>query len=143
MTSIIVRALDSFSDSETRQGVIDRLLKYVHTDSVCYMQDYPESFIILQEKHWVPLHSWLKDAHNIDIKTTNGISPIKQDADIIDKFRAIIESYDDFKLAAFEKAVLRAKSFIIGFALIEKQISVDEAVTSSSLEVIQQINKVH
>lgn len=142
MTSIIVRALDSFkNDEETRNGVVEKLLKYIHTDSVCYMQDYPSSFVELQKNNWIPLINWLDTCYGIKIDTTHGINPIKQSDEVVKKLRAVIDAYDIYKLAAFEKAVLRAKSFIIGLGLIEGRISVDEAVVASNLEVIQQINK--
>ncbi|KAJ2984549.1 ATP synthase complex assembly protein atp12, partial [Globomyces sp. JEL0801] len=55
--------------------------------------------------------------------------------------RKTLESYDNIKLAAFEKAVLRAKSFMIGLALIERRISVEYASMAARLEVQQQINR--
>ncbi|KAH9272675.1 hypothetical protein BASA83_005181 [Batrachochytrium salamandrivorans] len=130
LTSIIVRALDSFKDPAIRQGVIDGMLKYVHTDSVCYQQSYPDSLVKLQHDYWKPLIDWLKNAHHLDIATTDGIISVKQSQSVVDKLRSMIEKYDDIKLAAFEKAVMRSKSFIIGLALVEREISVDFGSTS-------------
>jgi ATP synthase F1 complex assembly factor 2 len=73
--------------------------------------------------------------------TTEGILRIKQDRETLEKFREIIECYDDFKLAAFEKAVLRSKSFMIGLALVEREISVEFAGCASRLEVMHQIER--
>lgn len=66
---------------------------------------------------------------------------MSQPEKVIEKFREIIQEYDSFKLAAFEKAVLRTKSFMIGLALIERAISVEFATAAARVEVQQQINK--
>jgi ATP synthase mitochondrial F1 complex assembly factor 2 len=66
---------------------------------------------------------------------------VSQPEKVIQKFRQVIEKYDNFKLAAFEKAVLRTKSFMIGLALIERAISVEFATAAARVEVQQQINK--
>ncbi|KAL2913034.1 ATP synthase mitochondrial F1 complex assembly factor 2 [Polyrhizophydium stewartii] len=141
LTSIVVRAIDSFTDAEIRKGVIDGLLKYVHTDSVCYRQPYPDSFVKLQEQYWTPLVDWLKRAYGLDIVTTDGILSIQQSDEVMAKLRSIVEAYDNVKLAAFEKAVLRSKSFIIALALMEREINVDFAATAGRLEVIHQIER--
>ncbi|KAL5038582.1 hypothetical protein BDV3_006284 [Batrachochytrium dendrobatidis] len=141
LTSIIVRAVDTFKDDSIRQGVIDTMLKYVHTDSICYQQSYPSSLVELQKCYWNPLVDWLKEAHNIDIVTTEGIISVTQSDAVMDKLREIIQGYDNIKLAAFEKAVMRSKSFIIGLALMEGEISVEFATTAGRLEVIHQIEK--
>lgn len=44
-------------------------------------------------------------------------------------------------LLAFEKAVIQSKSFLIALALVNGQISVEEASTASRLEVIAQIKR--
>ena len=141
LTSIVVRATDSFPDQEIRQGVIDNLLKYVHTDTVCYLQSYPDSLVKLQDTYWTPLIDWLRDAHKIEMRQTEGILHVRQTDDTIQKLRSVIEKYSDIKLAAFEKAVMRSKSFIIGFALIERAVSVEFATHASLVEVNHQIQR--
>ncbi|KAI8929339.1 hypothetical protein BC831DRAFT_422658 [Entophlyctis helioformis] len=141
MTSIIVRAVDSFKDPEIRQGVIDKLISYVHTDSVCYQQSYPDSFVQLQNQYWQPLIEWLKAEHNLEIKTTDGILSVRQTDEVVAYLRNMVAQFDDIKLAAFEKAVMRSKSFIIGLALVERHINVEFAAIAGRLEVIHQINR--
>jgi ATP synthase F1 complex assembly factor 2 len=77
----------------------------------------------------------------LEIKTTDGILRIKQSDKVIQKFRDIIEGYDNIKLAAFEKAVLRSKSFMIGLTVVEREFSVDFASSAARLEVMHQIDR--
>ena len=93
----------------------------------------------MQQTHWSPIISRLNERYDLNIKTTTGIVKIKQDEHVINKLKAIISSFDNVKLAAFEKVVLRSKSFFIALALLENEISVNEAALATRLEVIQQI----
>ncbi|KAJ3189823.1 ATP synthase complex assembly protein atp12 [Gaertneriomyces sp. JEL0708] len=141
LTSVVVRSIDGLADATTRQGVIDNLLRYLHTDSVCYYQDYPESFVKMQDTHWRPLIDWLKEAYDMDVKTTHGIMSVKQPEDVVAKCRAVLEAMDAVELAAFEKAVLTSKSFIIALALVKRRINVDAAAKAARLEVLHQIDR--
>jgi ATP synthase F1 complex assembly factor 2 len=141
LTSIIMRAIDSFEDEKVRKNTIDQLMMYVNTDSICYQQSYPESLQVLQSKYWGNIIEWLQKDHGIVVNTTDGILPIKQSESTLKKFRDILESYDNFKLAAFEKACLRSKSFMTGLALAERAITAEEATMASRLEVHHQIQR--
>ncbi|KAJ3305618.1 ATP synthase complex assembly protein atp12 [Kappamyces sp. JEL0829] len=141
LTSIVMRSIDSLANPTVREGVVDNLLSYVHTDSICYQQDYPDSFVKLQQQYWTPIIEWIKSKYGLDIKTTAGILRVKQSDKVMVAFRKIVEGYDDFTLAAFEKAVLRSKSFMIGLALVERQISVEFAADAARVEVMHQIDR--
>ncbi|KAJ3015034.1 ATP synthase complex assembly protein atp12 [Thoreauomyces humboldtii] len=141
LTSVIVRALDSFSDTTIREGVIDNLLKYLDTDATIYFQDYPESFIEMQSTHWRPLHRWIQDTYGVTIATTDGINPIKQSPTTVQNLRAVIAGFDNLTLAAFEKAVMSSKSFIVALALVNNRIDAPGAATAARLEVLHQIDR--
>ncbi|TPX67546.1 hypothetical protein SpCBS45565_g03669 [Spizellomyces sp. 'palustris'] len=141
LTSIIVRSIDGLSDEATRQSVIDNLLRYVHTDSICYYQDYPDSFVKLQDEYWRLLIAWMKEEYGLDIKTTNGILSIRQPEEVVAKLRSILEDFDLITLAAFEKAVLSSKSFIVALALVRRRITVENAAKAARLEVLHQIDR--
>ncbi|KAJ3184205.1 ATP synthase complex assembly protein atp12 [Geranomyces variabilis] len=141
LTSIVVRALDSFSDPEIRAGVIDNLLKYADTDSTCYFQDYPESFVATQTAHWKPLHAWLSETYSLSFATTDGIVPIKQSAETIAALRKEISIFDNLTLAAFEKAVMSSKSFVVALALVKGRIDASDGARAARLEVLHQIER--
>lgn len=53
----------------------------------------------------------------------------------------MIEGLDNFQLAAFEKAVMQTKSFIIALALVKGRIGVEEAALAARVEVLHQIER--
>ncbi|TPX30778.1 hypothetical protein SmJEL517_g05745 [Synchytrium microbalum] len=141
LTSILTRAIDSLSDAEIKKGVLDQLLRYIHTDTICYHQAEPETIVQLQNENWVPIIQWLKQEYGIELKTTDGIMAFKQDASVIQALEKVIADLDLIELAAFEKAVMATKSFVIGLALLKRRLSVQEAETAARLEVLHQISR--
>ncbi|KAJ3297572.1 ATP synthase complex assembly protein atp12 [Borealophlyctis nickersoniae] len=141
LTSIVVRSIDSLKDETTRKGVMDNLIKYLQGDSVCYHQDYPDSFVKMQDDAWRPLIAWVEQEMGMKVSTTTGFSSVKQSEELVAKMRAVMEDFNPLTLAAFEKAVLSTKSFIIGLAVVRRRISVEEAAKAASLEVLHQIDR--
>jgi ATP synthase F1 complex assembly factor 2 len=116
LTGIVMR---SFDIKPLRKDVIEHLMTYLHTDSVCYLQDYPSSFYELQKEYWLEIISKLNTKYGLEIKTTLGLD-LKQDSKVYDFFFETISGFDDLKLAAFEQAVLGSKSLMISLALVER-----------------------
>lgn len=143
MTSLVVRAVDDFSDNiHYREGVIDALIQYLHTDSVCYFQDYPESFVKMQSKYWASLLDWINKDCGLNIKFTNSIQSVKQSDEVISYFKDELLRLDPLSLAAFEKGVMTTKSFIIPYALFQNpNYSVEDAATAARLEQLHQIER--
>ncbi|KAI9190595.1 uncharacterized protein BJ171DRAFT_557705 [Polychytrium aggregatum] len=139
LTSLVVRSIDSFSDPSIRQGVIDNLLRYCHTDSVCYFQDYPDSFVKAQNQYWRTVVQWVETEYNVKVTTTDGIMSARQSPDTVAQLRSIIEGFDNLSLAAFERAVLHSKSFFLALALLSRKIDCDFAARAARLEVWEQI----
>ncbi|KXS10880.1 ATP12-domain-containing protein [Gonapodya prolifera JEL478] len=140
LTSLAARAVDDFADPETRQKVIKDLCKYIHTDTICYRQPYPDPLIRLQQRHWDPLIKWLQEEYGIRLHTTEGILSIHQEVQVVDALRQIIDGMDPFELAAFERATLHTKSFVTGLALVKRALTAEEAAAAARVEVQHQID---
>ncbi|KAK4701594.1 hypothetical protein P7C70_g4635, partial [Phenoliferia sp. Uapishka_3] len=141
MTSITSRALDGLGDAAVRKEVADGLIRYLGTDTVCFHEDYPQQLVALQDEHWKPLIAWVSKTFDVKVDIYEGILGNKQPADTVAKLAAVVGSYDQFKLAAFERAVLASKSYLIALALVEGHYSVDDAAKAAHVEVQSQINK--
>ncbi|KAF9348313.1 ATP synthase complex assembly protein atp12 [Mortierella sp. NVP85] len=142
MTSLVARAIDGFIGNEKgRQETLNRLIKFLDTDSICYQQDYPDSIVKAQKEHWDPILKWVKDEYDLDIKVSQGITYVEQDDHVKEKLREIVSSMTDIELSAFERATLTAKSFLIGLAVVKRQLSVEKAWLAAQLEVMDQIER--
>lgn len=162
-TSVTARALDALHDPELRRQVVAGLSKYLDTDTVwsvvvvlctlvlrrcspdqvddSFHEEYPPQLVRLQDAHWRPLIAWVNSTFDVEIQIYEGILGTKQSAVTQAKLNKIVGDYNQFKLAAFERAVLASKSYLIALALIEGHYSVDDAARAAHVEVQSQIDK--
>ncbi|KAG1151527.1 hypothetical protein G6F37_001074 [Rhizopus arrhizus] len=146
LTSIIARSFDAFDpvlaeDPTIRDAVIDKLMSYFDTDSICYHEELPEALVRLQDAYWKPIIEWTEKTYDVKINTTNNIFAISQPNETKEKLRTIIEQMDALELAAFEKAVMSSKSFLIGFALVKNGVSVENAARAAHVEMTHQMER--
>ncbi|SCV69160.1 BQ2448_2180 [Microbotryum intermedium] len=141
MTSIISRAIDGLSTADVRAEVVANLLRYLDTDTVCFHEEEPDHLVKLQDAHWNPLLYWVRKTYDVELITYEGILNTKQPDPTIVKLGGIVADYDQYKLAAFERAVLASKSYLIALGLVEGHLSIDEAAKCAHVEVQSQINR--
>jgi len=143
LTSLASRALDGMTEEEVKKGVTDELLRYLDTDTTCFPSDGPSPLVRLQEQHWDTLHLWYKQQFGINIKSFPELvlsgQKFEQDAETRRVLREEVEKFDEFQMAALERATYASKSFLIGFALVYGRLSADQAASASHVEVTAQI----
>ncbi|KAI8839862.1 hypothetical protein BC829DRAFT_436007 [Chytridium lagenaria] len=110
MTSLVNRGTNSLADERVRADLIEYLLRYLNTDTVCYHQAEPEAFVELQNEYWDPLIEWVNQRFGTDIKKTYALVSSKQSDNTIAKLRAHLAAFSPMQLAGFERAVLASKS---------------------------------
>ncbi|KAK1923240.1 hypothetical protein DB88DRAFT_440663 [Papiliotrema laurentii] len=141
LTSLASRALDGMNDATIRAGVIDALFKYFETDTILFPDEKPRALVRMQKEHWDPLFAWAEKELGVKLKLADGFAPAQQDQESIDKLRQIVEGFDIWQLAAFERAVYASKSFMIGLALVQGRLSADDAAHAAQVEVRSQIEQ--
>ncbi|PIA14879.1 ATP12-domain-containing protein [Coemansia reversa NRRL 1564] len=134
LTSLVSRSIDGLSNPNTRADVINRLLNYFQTDSVCLHDTHPRALVDLQQKYYSPIVDWARSTYDIDIQTTSDIFALRQKNASVEKLRDIVSEFSPLKLAALERAVMSAKSFLIGLALVQLHITVEEAAMAAQAE---------
>lgn len=143
---MISRAIDGLDpvnceDPRVRPAVIDKLMSYFDTDATCYHEGYPEILVQLQDTYWNPIIEWASKNYNVKINTTTDIFAVQQPQETKDKLRAVVEAMDPQELAAFERAVLTSKSFLIGLALVKHAVSVEHASQAAQVEMNSQMER--
>ncbi|EGU12452.1 hypothetical protein RTG_01486 [Rhodotorula toruloides ATCC 204091] len=140
-TSIAARAIDGLNNESTRKDVVAYLLRYLDTDTVCFHEEFPQRLVKLQEAHWKPLIDWVEKTYDVKVNLYEGILNTKQPDATILKLGSVVSDYDAYKLAAFERAVLASKSYLIALGLVEGFLSADEAAKAAHVEVQSQIDR--
>ncbi|KAI0048535.1 ATP12-domain-containing protein [Auriscalpium vulgare] len=141
MTSLAARAVDAMEDEATRSAVRASLLRYLDTDTVCFFQDYPDPLVRLQQEHWEPLIGWVREEFDVELHTSESVMFRTQPEETKAKLDAVLKDFDQWQMAAMERAVYTTKSFIIGLALVLKRINAEQAARAAQVEVSSQIER--
>ncbi|KAJ1939072.1 chaperone [Linderina macrospora] len=138
LTALVCRSIDGLNDSNVRKDVAEKLLKYFHTDSACLHEEFPQALVELQDKHYRPIVDWAAERYGIKINVTANLFTLRQEQEAEEALRKVVLEFSPLKLAAFEKAVMTAKSFLIALALVERRISVEQAAMAAQVEATAQ-----
>ncbi|KAG5652338.1 hypothetical protein H0H81_005359 [Sphagnurus paluster] len=140
-TSIASRAVDGLGEQTTRTEVQEALLKYIDTDTICFYQDYPPQLERLQSEHWDPLLEWARTTFGVEINKAESLLFSTQPEATKEKLRNVISEFDQWQMAAMERATYSTKSFIIALALVKGHLTVEQAALAATVEVCSQIER--
>jgi len=141
VTSIASRAVDALGNPATRAEVQDALLKYLDTDTICFYEDYPPQLERLQAEHWDPLLDWTRKTFDVEINKFESILLNSQPDATKEKLGSVLAEFDQWEMAAMERATYTTKSFIIALALVKKHLTVEQAALAATVEVSSQIER--
>jgi ATP synthase F1 complex assembly factor 2 len=133
--------LGAAEDPSIRPQVIDKLMTYLDTDTICFHEDFPDALVKLQDQYWQPILQWIEKQYGVELKVTDGIFQVKQPQETKETLRKMVENMDSLELAALERAVISSKSFLIGLALVKRGITVEQAAQAAHVEVNSQIDR--
>ena len=123
---------------ESRQRIINDILKYAMTDLLFYRSSGPDELVTRQNEQWQPLINWAEEKYGVKFRVTVGVLPIKQSDQMIEILRKKIQELDDMYLIALSSIIITTGSMIISLALAEGKIDVHQAFDLASLEEIFQ-----
>lgn len=109
-----------------------------------FPDEQPSTLVRLQKEHWDPLHAELSTEHAIPIEPYTelvrpGGSRFEQPAETRETLKRVVERWDEWQMAALERAVYATKSFLIGFALVSGKLTADQAARAAQVEVASNI----
>eukprot|EP00750_Incisomonas_marina_P000518 INCI10404.3.p1 GENE.INCI10404.3~~INCI10404.3.p1 ORF type:complete len:317 (+),score=58.72 INCI10404.3:88-1038(+) len=126
---------------DKRQSVIDNLLKFVETDTVCVRSAPGEDkkLIANEKKHWDPIVAWFREQYG-EFHTANGFIMPDQPEETAENVRKELNRMDDWRLTAVQALTQSAKSIAIPLKLFHGKISTEEAFTAARVEEQHQIS---
>ncbi|KAI0241392.1 ATP synthase mitochondrial F1 complex assembly factor 2 [Lamellibrachia satsuma] len=114
--------------------VINGILEFLDTDTICYHSDVPTELAELQKQEWDPLIEWVGNRYGVRIKPTTGLGVPHIPKETKDVFRQHLLSYNNWALTGYQNCVECVKSLIITSALIDRHLTVETAVDLARLE---------
>uniref|UniRef100_H2ZQP5 ATP synthase mitochondrial F1 complex assembly factor 2 n=1 Tax=Ciona savignyi TaxID=51511 RepID=H2ZQP5_CIOSA len=140
MTTLCFSAVENVG-TVPAESLVSSCLKYLHTDTLLCRMNEPPEFDQLQTEKWDPMIQWLKQRHNVDVTPSSGFALPVISGDAEPVLSRYLLSYNYWSVIGFERMVSTLKSLILPLALIDREISVEEAVSLSRLEQEYQISK--
>jgi chaperone required for assembly of F1-ATPase len=124
-----------------RAGVIAGTAAYAETDLLCYRAEEPPELVERQARQWQPLLDWAALRYDAVLTVQTGLMPVAQNPQALNAFRAAVEVFDNWRLAALQTAVPACGSLVVGLALLEGRLDAEAAFEVSQLDETFQIEK--
>ena len=139
LTRLANTALDIVG--ERREEVVAEIAGYGETDLVCYRVERPEELRRRQEAAWDPLVAWIEEEYGARLLVTTGLIPAPQPSEAVDALREAVTAFDDFVLAAFQRATGAVGSIVLALAMTAGRITAEEAWASSVVDESYQADR--
>ncbi len=122
---LVNTALDGVAGQE--RAVRDEIVKFAGNDLLCYRADHPQELVARQAALWDPALAWLADARGVRLVTSQGIMPVAQPRQAIERFAGLVAGCDALSLAALHVLVTLSGSAVLGYGILEGAWSAQEA----------------
>uniref|UniRef100_A0ABM5FC63 ATP synthase mitochondrial F1 complex assembly factor 2 n=1 Tax=Pogona vitticeps TaxID=103695 RepID=A0ABM5FC63_9SAUR len=140
LTTLCNTALDNPSQ-RSKDQLIQSAVKFLETDTICYRVEEPPALEELQKNEWDPVIKWAEDRYEVVIGSSTSIMGPNIPQRTKDVFVSHLASYNSWALQGIEYMVTQLKSLILSMGLLDKHLTVEEAVLLSRLEEEYQIQR--
>lgn len=132
LTQLAFAAIDHTANNRT--DIARALAKYAETDLVSHRAASPEGLVAHQSEKWDPLIDWGHTRFQIRLPVVDGIIAAPVASEHLTAFADEITKLDTFRATAAAQAITLAGSILIGFALIEGQLTAQQAFEAAALD---------
>lgn len=93
--------------------------RYAQSDLLCYRADGPDTLVARQAAAWEPLLDWARGRYDVTFVVTQGIIPVPQPDETLDRLGAAVAAIDPFILTGLSTLVTLSGSLVCGLAVVE------------------------
>ena len=93
------------------------ILKYAHSDLLCYRVAEPDSLVDRQKQQWDPVLLQFKNEQKIEFLTSVGIQYVEQGGENMSRFGALINPLEGYQLGSVHLITVMTGSAILAIAL--------------------------
>lgn len=140
MTRMANTAIDRVAAKH--RDVADYLARYGETDLLCYRaEDGPLGLAGRQAAAWDPLLDWAASTFGARLWPTEGVMPIAQPREALDRLATVVAGHSAFELTALHDLVTLSGSLVLGLAAARGELPADDAWARSRLDEDWQIEQ--
>jgi len=140
-TMAFTRLANSVIDGvvDRRTEVIEDLVSFAGSDLLCYRAEAPERLVERQTLVWDPILDWIEERFGARFLVSEGLMPLRQEAEAIARVRQAVRDHAPFKLAGLHCVTTLTGSVLIALALAEGRLDPDAAWAAGSLDELWSI----
>lgn len=116
------------------EPVVEKLLGYAETDTLCYRADPEEPLYRRQQEMWEPLLTAFEAREGVTLHRVSGVLHRPQAEASLARLRERLASLGAFELAALEQLTSLAASLCIGLGALEKDADTEGLWAAANLE---------
>jgi chaperone required for assembly of F1-ATPase len=139
VTQLAATAIDIIA--KDRGEIINQVMAYAENELLCHHAEHPPELVARQQEIWLPVLDWCRQRFDAPLRVGIGVMPVAQAPETLLVLRRAVESYDNFRLAGFRSAVEISGSFVLGLAMIEKHLTLQQVFAATELDELFQIQK--
>lgn len=139
LTGLANAAIDRVAVNPKRFA--DDLAKYGEGDLLCYRADGPQALVARQAEAWDPLLDGARRRYDVDFRIGEGVLHIPQPEAMVERLAQAVEALDPFRLAGLSPMVTIGGSLVTALAVVEGDVSPDQAWAAVSLDDRWQIEQ--
>lgn len=121
-----------------RAALVDSLLAYAETDTLCYRADPDEALYRRQIEVWEPLLSAFEAREGVRLERVSGVLHRDQPAETIARLRERLHTLDPFVFAGVNTMAALAASLCVALSALEPDADVGALWQAASLEELWQ-----
>uniref|UniRef100_A0A3P9K8F5 Uncharacterized protein n=1 Tax=Oryzias latipes TaxID=8090 RepID=A0A3P9K8F5_ORYLA len=139
LTTLCNTALDN-PTQRNKEQMINSALKFLETDTICYRVEDPPGLVDLQKNEWDPVLHWIENRYNVTIGSSSSILGPEIPQATKETFRQHLNSYSLWSLTGLEFVISQLKSILLSLGMVDRYLTVEQAVLLSRLEEEYQIS---
>jgi len=117
-----------------RESFAADIARYGESDLLCYRADGPQELINREASAWDPLLEWAQHRYDVAFRVTQGIIPVQQPAETLERLSAAVAAFDPFLLAGLSTLVTLSGSLVCGLAVVEGGHDADAIWAASEID---------
>lgn len=138
-TGLANGAIDQIAPN--RESFAADIARYGESDLLCYRAEGPTELIAREAAVWNPLLDWARGRYDVAFRVTQGIIPVEQPPETLERLGATVAVFDPFTLAGLSTLVTLSGSLVCGLAIVEGGYDGDMVWTASEIDEAWEVEK--
>lgn len=128
----------------SKETLVKSILDFLETDTILYygedtLEASGAALVEMQKQKWSPLILWFRERFGVDVNPTQSLDARCVSQEDLAKLERHLLSYSWAAINGLSFGVDAVKSLILGLAVLERRVTVEEAVKLSRIELDFQI----